>query len=255
MRVFDVNAMIGAYFSPREGHFPSVVDYLEEMDEYGIDEAMVFHGLASEYDTRYGNHQLLAILQGHERLHPCWILDYPQFGLPTFTEDIEEGIQHGVRLIRFHWGGLLANLSVLDLDLLGSLFAALESHRLPVLLSNAGMVEITGEQLRQVKSICQAFPALPVILTSPKLNQDFALVYHMLTHYENCHLDTSSIHQMGVMEEITRRFGVHHLIFGTNFPWCGAGQSRIALAYADLAEAEKDAIASGNLRRLVEGVR
>ena len=255
MRFFDVNAMIGAQFAPREGCFATVADCLEEMDHFGIDEAIVFHGLASEYDTRYGNHLLLDLLRGHERLHPCWVLAYPQFGLPTFAEDLEEGLQHGVRMVRLFWGDPLSNLSVLDLDLLGGLFTLLASRHVPVLLTNAGMTEITGNQLVQIKSVCKAFPELPLILASPKLHQDFALIYYMLEQYGNFHLDTSSIHPTGALEEITRRFGVQHLIFGTNYPWCGGGQSRIALAYADLTDTEKDAIASGNLRRLLEKVQ
>lgn len=256
MKHFDANAMIGAHFAPREGRVWSADDLVAEMDFYGIDDALVYHGLAAEYDLDYGNRQLLDALRGRPRLHPCMVVAVPPHGpAPAFESMLRDAIRAGVKAVRFFWGGPLPLLTVLDLDTLGDLFTTLERHRLPMVLTNNAGTEISGDQIVQVKNVCKAFPALPVILSSPKLSRDFQIIYTLLDRCRNFHLDTSSIHGNGLLEEIARRFGVHHLIFGTNFPWCGGGQSKIALAYADLPTPEKEAVASGNLTRLLEAVQ
>ncbi len=256
MKYFDANAMIGEHFSPREGHYWTADDLLAEMDFFGIDEALVYHGLAAEYDLDYGNRQLRDALCNRPRLHPCYVMALPPYGPPTPVDTIvSQALRGGVKAVRFFWGGPFSNLTVLDLDTLGDLFAAVERHRIPMILANDGGTQIGGEQLVQIKNVCRVFPALPVILCSPKFSRDFPVIYTLLDRCKNFHLDISGIHNNGVLEEIARRFGVHHLIFGTNFPWFGGGQSRIALAYADLPESEKAAIASGNLMRLLEAAQ
>jgi predicted TIM-barrel fold metal-dependent hydrolase len=255
MHYLDVNAMIGPYYAPREGHFPTAAECLDEMDFYGIDEAFVYHAGAAEYDNAIGNHQLLECLKGQPRLHPCWVLSAPHFAPATFRRDVEDAIANGARLVRIFWGGVFSSLSCLDLDTLGGLLAELENHRMPVLFANDASATVTGAQLVQLKAVCKAFPALPVILTTPKFNTDHSLVYKTLELCDNFHLDTSSFHSDHVLEDVVRRFGVQHLVFGTNFPWFGGGQAKIALAYADLPDTDKAAIASGNLKRLTEAVR
>lgn len=255
MRFLDINAMIGPYFAPRQGHFPTVEECLREMDFYGIDEAMVYNAMACEYDNHCGNHQLMDWLDGQERLHPAWVLSVSHFGMPSFEEDIREAKQKGVRLVRFFWGGLFSGLSSLNLDTLGDLFAALESSRMPVLFSNDGAATTLGDQFPQLMNVCRAFPKLPVIFAAPKIGQDFAILYKLFECCDNFHLETSSIHSNHMLEQVVHRFGVKHLVFGTGFPWFGGGQSRIALAYADLTEEEKETVASGNLRQLMEAVR
>lgn len=259
MRYIDINAMIGPYYAPREGRFPTVAECLAEMDFYGIDEAFVYHAAAAEYDNATGNHQLLEWLKGqdriHPRIHPSWVLSAPHFAPATFQRDVDGAITSGVRLVRIFWGGVFSSLSCLDLDVLGGLLAALEAHRMPVLFANDASATITGAQLVQLKAACRAFPALPVILTTPKFNSDHSLVYKTLEVCGNFHLDTSGFQSDHMLEDIVRRFGVHHLLFGTNFPWFGGGQAKIALAYADLSDEDKAAIASGNFRRLTEAVQ
>lgn len=255
MRYLDVNAMIGPHYAPREGRFPDVAECLDEMDFYGIDEAVVYHAMAAEYDNASGNHRLLQCLKGQDRLHPSWVLSVPHMAPHDAKRDVEESIRNGVRLVRIFWGGLFSSLSCLDLDLLGDLLAELESHRLPVLFANDASATITGAQLVQLKEVCKAFPNLPVILTTPKFNGDHSLVHKMLELCDNFHLDTSGLHSDHMLEDIVRRFGIRRLIFGTNFPWFGGGQAKIALAYADLPDTDKAAIASGNLKRLMEGAQ
>jgi hypothetical protein len=256
MKYFDVNAMIGEHFSPREGTFFQAGDLIKEMDFFGIEEALVYHGLARDYNNEFGNRKLIDCIRDEPRLHVCWVVGAPPFN-PTITgrQMMKEALKAKVRAVRLIWGGPLPNTTVLDLDVLGNLFEALEANRMPMIVENDAGTEITGSQLGDLKNVCKTFPKLPVVLFSPKLSRDFSLIYSMLDRFRNFHLEISGIHGNGVMEEICRRFGAPHLIYGTNFPWCGSGQTRISLAYADLPGKDKEAIASGNLTRLIKGIR
>ena len=49
--------------------------------------------------------------------------------------------------------------------------------------------------------------------------------------------------------------GAERLVYGSNFPWYKAGQTRVALAYAEIPEADRALIAGENLRRLIGGIR
>jgi len=45
------------------------------------------------------------------------------------------------------------------------------------------------------------------------------------------------------------------LLFGTNFPFTNMGGPMLTLAQADVSDSEKEAIAGGNLRRLLGRVK
>jgi predicted TIM-barrel fold metal-dependent hydrolase len=256
MKYFDANAMIGEHFSPREEKFFQAGDLIKEMDFFGIDDALVYHGMAREYESEFGNRKLLDCLQNEPRLHACWVVGAPSFNPSTSPRQLmKEALKANVKAVRFFWGGPLTNFTVLDFDVLGNLFEAVEAHRMPMIMENDSGTEIAGGQLVDLKNVCKAFPKLPVILVSPKLSRDFALIYSMLDKFNNFHLEISGMHGSGRMEEIGRRFGASHLIYGTHFPWFGGGQTRISLAYADLPGKDKEAIASGNLTRLIKGIR
>ncbi len=256
MKYFDANAMIGEHFSPREGKFFQTGDLIKEMDFFGIDEALVYHGMAREYDSEFGNRKLLDCIRDQPRLHACWVVGAPPFN-PSLTsrQMMKEALKAKVKAVRLIWGGPLPNTTVLDLDVYGNLFAALEAHRMPMMVENDAAADIPGSQLVDLKIVCKTFTKLPIILIVPKISRDFTIVYSMLDRFRNFHLEISSIHGNGIMEEICQRFGVRHLIYGTNFPWFGSGQTRISLAYADLPGKDKEAIASGNLVRLMKGIR
>jgi len=47
--------------------------FLREMDDFGIERAMVSHYLAEPFPVR-GNQRLLREIRGQGRLMPCWIV-------------------------------------------------------------------------------------------------------------------------------------------------------------------------------------
>ena len=256
MKFFDVDAMIGAHFAPREGKFPGVGDLLATMDRFEIDKALVYQGLAREYDIEIGNRQLLEDLQGQSRLYPCWVMGlYYLSRLPDPVTLVKELVAKQVKAVRFFWDGLLSDCLIPDITAYGELFSELEKYRIPCLMEYEGGGKLNAEQIRQIDEVLKTFTNLPVILTNPTFGVELRLLYARLKKYPNLYLETSGLMGNGVLEELVEKIGAGRLIFGTRYPWYNSGQVKIALAYAEITEAHRQMIAAENLELLIQGVR
>jgi len=56
----------------------------------------------------------------------------------------------------------------------------------------------------------------------------------------------------GTIEDMVERFGSRHLLFGTNMPQYTGTAAVSLLAYSDIDQAAKQAIAGGNLHKLLD---
>lgn len=83
----------------------------------------------------------------------------------------------------------------------------------------------------------------------------YRLIYLRMTKFKNLFMEISGIHANGLIENMVNKFGSSRLIFGTLYPWFGAGQVKIALAYADVSREERESIAYKNLNKLIKGIR
>lgn len=256
MRFFDVNAMIGPVFAPRLGNAPGAEELLADMDLYGIQQALVFHGLAYEYHGMTGNRELMDLLAGQPRLKTAWIVGLHQAGqYPPPGELVAELLDSGAVAARFFWGGVLAETSYPDYDAHAALWGELEQHRVPTVVTFDEAPTITGAQIGQLAEMLRSFPDLPVILSFARVAKDFAVLYDKLERYPNLHVDTTGLMLDLMIEDIVERVGARRLVFGSNFPWYKPGQTRIALAYAEISEADKGLIAGENLERLIGGIQ
>jgi len=256
MLYFDANAMIGAHFGPREGKFFTATDLLEEMDFFGIDEALVYHGLAREYDFVLGNQQLMVDIAKLPRLHPCWVVGF-HYGrtMPPPKALLEDALQNGVKAVRLFFGSHLSHSMVLDLVSHQELFRELEKHRFPTIVEFEDSTQLLAEHILQLDKVLEAFSSLPIILSAPKVWTELKLLYPRMAKHPQLYMEISGLHGNGVMEDLVKNFGAQRLIFGTRFPWFSGGQVKIALAYSNISPEEKEAIAGGNLSKLIRGVQ
>lgn len=255
MRFFDLNAMIGPCFAPRLGRSPRVEDLLADMDLYGVDQSLVFHGLAYEYHGMTGNRELLKVVADEPRLQAAWVLGLHHAGqYPPPGELVAELVESGAVAARFFWGGLLSETSFPDYDAHETLWGELERRRVPTIVCFDEAATVTGSQIAALSGMLKGFPELPVILSFARMGKDFAVLYDKLDRYPNLHVDTTGLMIDHMIEDLVQRAGAGRLLFGSNFPWYKAGQTRIALAYAGLSAAEKSMIAGENLERLIGGI-
>jgi hypothetical protein len=256
MRYFDANAMVGAHFAPRgDGSFPGARDILDEMDFYKIDEALVYHGLAREYDLRIGNRELMKCVKESARLHPCWVIGVEQEGgMPAPRELMDELAENNVKAVRLFIGGLLSDSPVLDALLYGDLLAELENHGYPVFLEFEGNSSISGRDVVQLDEVLKSFPGLQVVLLSPRTTGlEMKLISVRMERFGNLHMGLSGFHGNYLIEDMTARFGPKRFLFDTCYPWFSPAQVKIALSYADIPREAREAVAYGNLKRLISG--
>jgi predicted TIM-barrel fold metal-dependent hydrolase len=250
---FDANAMIGAHFAPRQGRFDTADDLLAEMDRFGIAEALVHHGLAKEYDLDTGNAALTEAVRGHPRLRPCWMIglqgstahDYPR---RTITRALAEG----VRAVRLLIGGYLGDAPLADALAYARWLDALDAHRIPLFMDAEGG---WGPLLPGLTEILEQHPVLPIIIATFKFDTETRLIYARMERFANLHLEISGIQGNGMIEDLVRHFGPTRLVFGSRFPFFSPGSRRIGLAYAEIDDTTRAAIAGDNLRRMMAAVR
>ena len=258
MKYFNANAMIGAHFAPRQGKFFGVDDLIEEMDFFGIDEALVYHGMAMEYDLAIGNKDLIQCIAKIPRLHPCWVVGQFHSGHTLSSKElIKDAVDNNVEAVRLYFGGRFGDGAFIDMLLYRRLFTELEKHRFPTFIEFDENVEISSEQVGQLDKLLEDFPELPVILSARTIGFEIQrhIIYPRMDRYRNLHIEISGAMTNCLIENIVKKFGSEQLIFGTRYPWFGSGQARIALSYADISEKEHEAIAYDNLHTLIRRIK
>ena len=256
MKYFDAGAMIGAHFAPRSGRFLTASDLVEELDFFGLDQALVYHGLAREYDFAIGNAALLQDIKDIPRLRPCWVVGLHHTGaLPPPPQLVAQALHQGVQAVRLFFGGLLSDSDQIDILAYQELLTELQNHRIPTIVEFESGSTLTTRQIMDLDLLLSQFPQLPLILSTARLSGlEIRALYPRLQRFPNLRLATWGLQLNGLIESIVSQFGPQRLIFATGFPSFGAGQTRIALAYAQIPNPARQAIASDNLSQLIEGI-
>lgn len=253
MKYFDSCCEIG----PRNDKDPaapwSVTDVLRWMDHTGIDGALVSHTLSRKTDPLAARDRLAkAIKAAPGRLFPLWDVLPPDAGdaEPAPAEFLANLADADVRAVRFC---PRSHAYPFHLDILGDLLAALEQARIPVFLE---ATEIPGDAnglYASLACLLKSYPDLPVVLQRAGWSMQ-RVITALMARYENLHLEFSSLQNNRGLEVYAARFGVHRLLFGTGLPERSAGALRAYVDYAQLSEADRAAIAGGNLSRLLGGL-
>lgn len=242
---FDVNCTLGSWMTGGPT-LASAAEVLAEMDRLGVAKALVRHTCGGYYHAPEGNAFLMEQLDGQERLVPCWAGLPPSTGELGAVEDwLARLAAHNVRAVCLYPA---SNGYPLTAWQCGALLGPL-AERGYVLL-----VELAETNLEALHEICSAYPRLKVVL----LNTGYRVLrplYALLEAHPNLYVDTSLLSNFMVLEEIAARFGAQRLLFGTGAPRYEGAGSIAALRYAALSEAERRAIAAGNLERLLGEVQ
>lgn len=240
LKFFDSNCMIGRFGVPQPGSYFTVDELIQQIDYFGIDQALVYHSLAKEYSPNFGNKLLLGEIRGHKRLHACWVF------LPYHTQEmrpprvlVEEMRDHNVRAIRLFPGVDFQRFSLSDWSL-GELYEVLEQHEVPLFISYD---QIDWDRICH---ICRSFPKLSLILSEVRYEENRHL-YPLLERFDNLFIDISWYPVHCGIETICKRFGARRLLFGTKAPTFTPGPALAMINYADISEEEKGQIAAENL--------
>jgi len=239
--LFDCNCQIGRMGEAIEGAPITASEIIGKLAPMGIRRAMVYSALAKELHPAEGNPALLDEIKGSPFVG-CWV------GLPSSTGELgtpEELVsrmrENGVGALRLF--PTMHSFCLADWCM-GPLYEVLEAHGVPI------FVDITQTNYDHIASALRAFPKLRLVIVRPSYRSD-RMLFSLMERYENLCLETSNYAGSGGIEEVCRRFGSSRLIFGTGLPFFEPGAAVSLITYAEIDAADKQAIAGGNLDRLL----
>jgi len=247
-RYLDSCASIGMH-GPTDARVPwSAASLLDDMDHAGIHGALVWHWLAREYDPGFGNDVLLEETADHPRLLPCWVLVPHHAGeMAPGAEVVADMNERGVRAAKLF---PRRHGYRFDEEVCGEIFAALEAARIPLLI-DVGVGEDDGQAtIAEVAEVCRRHPGLPVLLQKTKWNQTRD-VLALLAAHANTYVEFSTLQVHYGPEYFAHAVGADRLLLGTEWPFKSPGAARSFIDYCELADADKEKMASGNLARLL----
>jgi predicted TIM-barrel fold metal-dependent hydrolase len=245
--------MIARYNLFRPGSFHTKERLLQEMEYYGISEALVFHAVSMENSPQLGNQLVIGETANAPSLHPVWSILPPVSGEMYSPEDMVLEMQrsnvHVIRLFPNHYHFDLRDWC------LDEVFDVLSEHRIPVMIDYIDPLMRGDDRTdwESVIKVCKGYPELPVIVTEFRFRTNRRL-YQAMDKCPNLHVELSALWLFRAIESICRKFGAERIVFGTRLPIRDPSCALGMVNYAMISEEEKQMVAGDNLRDLMEGV-
>jgi predicted TIM-barrel fold metal-dependent hydrolase len=234
------------------------------MDDHGIEEAIIYSAMAKER-LELGEwcpltkDEALAWSKGEPRLHSAGVLTLQHvLSMPEPKKDIAAMVERGIRMVVVF--PTRAHPYLINEWLCGGLLAALEAHRVPVLLQNSDLFlnyprfeRVFGFSVDNIDWMCEHYPQLPIILAG--VSGPARILVPLMKRRPNLHIELSKfmIHQP--VRFMSEHVGIEQVLFGSGLPCTGPGPAMTEVHYAQVSEEAKRLIAGDNLRRLLAEVR
>ncbi len=245
LKYFDCNCSVGRVRYPHIYDISDAIGLIKEMDTAGIEEALVYHTVAREADPVLGNRMLYEEIEGHKRLHPVWVLVPHHCGeFPKPKKLLKKLEANGVKAVKMYPTKDHHSFS-LEKWCSGRLLSALAEARVPLMLD----IEIVWWET--IAKLLKDYPKLPLIVVDANYRHN-RFTYPLFERHKNLYVELSRHFGAGVLEDVAKRFGSRRLLFGTNMPRYTGTAAVSFLTYADIPHKDKEAIAGGNLRKLVK---
>ena len=253
LHLFDANCQLGSSDLTVTNAPTSALQLVGEMDRCGIAESLVCHSWAAGCSPREGNSILMAEISGLPRLHGVWVIVPPHTGEmerpDILVKQILANQVRAVRMFPLRHRFLLSEWSV------NEILERLNEHRLPLFLDfdrNHWAEDVVD--YCSVRRMSEDFPDLPIVLVREGIGS-LRYLYPLLERCDNLYIETSYYQTASGLEDISKRFGSKHLLFGSGLPSYEAGPAISMLIHADISEQQRRMVAGDNLRMLVSAVR
>jgi hypothetical protein len=226
---------------------PTAEALLAEMDRVGVDKALVWHIAQHDASPQVGNQLLADAIRAHPRLAGCWTIlpnqarEFPP--LPVFFRQMREARVRALRVFpRSH--KFLANAVSM-----GDWMEAMVARRIPLFLSVR-----RGVEWGDIYDLLAEFPDLVCVICDHGCWGQDRLFRPLLERYPNVYVDTAQYLLDGGIESLVADYGGRRLLFGSGFPESYIGGMMLALRHARIPDEARDAIAAGNLERILSEV-
>jgi predicted TIM-barrel fold metal-dependent hydrolase len=253
--LFDANVTLGRHLKLRPGGPHSAADLLADMDQCGIAEALVVDALARENHPLDGNERVLQAIAGQPRLHAGWaaLLAAGVDEQPVGEALLAQMRAHRVGAVFLYPQQYRFSLASWCVD---AFLEPLAAAGVPVFINPnevgpGGYGAMDATPWDEVVDLCRRWPTLPVIVSEYRVRRTQRLIYRALEACPNLRLELSGWWLHRGIEYICQRWGASRLLFGSNWPACGAPMTLATLTCADIDDADKRLIAGDNLRALL----
>ncbi len=244
MRFFDCNAYFGLPSRRPLLPAPNAESLLAEMDYCGVEKALVWHVAQHDSAPRPGNQLLTEAIRPHPRLVGCWtILPNQAHEYPPPKEFFAQMRQARVAALRAF---PISHHFLLNEVSMGPWLEAMVARRVPLLLSVA-----RGADWNIAYNLMAEFPALVCVLCDHGCWGEDRRFRPLLARYPNLYVDTSQYLLDGGIEAFVADFGPGRMLYGSGFPESHFGGMMMAIKHARIPEDAKEAIAGGNLERIL----
>lgn len=241
----DAKCMLGLRSHYREGSLKNKEDFLEIMDQCGIDKAIAHHCMAVENDVAEGNYLLIRETNGNSRFLHQWCVmprTFDEYITPDeLVSQMKTNDVSSVRLLPRTCDYSTRPYSI------GRLMAAMAQCHVPVFVDAS---EIGWDGLYQ---LCTDYAANSIIVTAPGYSCQRQLG-PILDVCPNLMVGTSNYVVHGGIKSFCDHYGADRLIFETGMPYGSAAAAVSLILYADISMEEKQKIASENISELLSGV-
>ncbi|MBQ2932046.1 MAG: amidohydrolase family protein [Clostridia bacterium] len=121
----------------------------------------------------------------------------------------------------------------------------LVNHKKPLILCNTS----TEARFDKVSKLAKAFPELDIVMQGTTWNTN-RLFFEVMDQNSNLYFDISSNHTNGILEITKKHFGIQRALYSSTWPQKSMGAMKSMVEYADITDADKTLVASGNACRL-----
>lgn len=254
LEFYDCNVSLGLPMnrpgaSEGTGTYPgTAAELLRHLDRAGVRRALVWHRAQRDAGADPGNALLTQAVAGHgARLTGTWaLLPFQTAELGDMDTFFSAARQAGVRAFRAFPD---MHRFLLRREVVGEVLERFIAARAPLILRPG---EVGWDNLY---NLLADFPKLTVILADMGVWNNDRYFRPLIERYPNVYIETSGHITDGGIEAFVGSYGAGRLLFGSGFPESYLGAMMLAIAHAEITAADKQAIASGNLERLLKGVR
>jgi predicted TIM-barrel fold metal-dependent hydrolase len=251
MELWDCNCWYGLPKKPPVAPAERIADLVREIDRAGIARALVRGAAQWEQSPEVANPVITEDCASDRRLIPSWAILPPQTGeLGTVDEFLAAMRDAGVRAL---WAYPEKHRYVLNATTMGGLLEEASDRGIPLFMDRR---EVPGSGLYVLAdNVLRDFPRLRLCVCAHGSWGEDRYFRPLMERYPNFMVGTSRYELDGGIEEICRTYGPERLLLGTNFPEAPMGGPILTLLHAAISDSDRELIAGGNLRRILEEVR
>jgi uncharacterized protein len=244
LRFFDCNVFFGTPAGKTIMRVPTADDLLAELDRAGIERALAWHIAQHDASPWLGNGFVSEATARQPRLTGCWTI------LPNQAHEFPPPAEFIAAMAAARIGALRAfpasHKYLLNGVAMGDWLDRLVERRVPLFLSLR-----RGIDWPAIYSLLAEFPRLVCVICDHGPWGADRLFRPLVERYPDVYIELSQYMLDGGIEALVTDYGPERVLFGSGYPESYMGGMMLALKHSRISSDAKQAIAGGNLERIL----